>query len=85
MDRHHVMLNTPLNLIPLESSFLVCNRPALTNDDRMDDYKDPKTRKEKKGDRRQATPYSSKHVRLAAAVAENSKHKEPKTKAVKTK
>jgi hypothetical protein len=46
----------------------------------MDDYKDPKTRKEKKGDRRQATPYSSKHVRLAAAVAENSKHKEPKTK-----
>lgn len=43
----------------------------------MDDHKEPKTRKEKKGDHRQ-TPYSSKHVRLAAAVAENSKHKEPK-------
>ena len=51
----------------------------------MDDHKEPKTRKEKKGGKDRQTPYSSKHVRLAAAVAENSKHKEPKTKPVKTK
>jgi len=34
------------------------------------DYKEPKTRTEKKGGKKDVGPYSAKHVRLAAALAE---------------